>query len=413
MSSSKRGRRWFLKSCISLPLLGGSLKALAKAKETAMNLNRIQNTSQAERLGFSTSGLDRIVDVFTRMLELNEHPGAQLSIYRAGEPVLSLSGGRTGESGDAVTHDTLYQIRSTTKALTSMVMMGAYERGHFSYEDKVTDHWPEFGKNGKQDITIAQVMSHQAGIPQEPQVPASKMNDIEFVRQAVAELTPQWQPGKQNGYHPSNIGWICDVLLWGWEKRRVSTVLREEILGPAGANEMYLGLPEAAYPRMAKMVVEPNVRASAPARARFSDFINTPAGSSLPLSWVGGIGNSDSLARTMCILALNGEYNGHRFFDPETIARVSTAQTPPDRIDLGLRVQIRWGLGFILGDSGVNIYGQTPRPRALGHAGGGASYAWADPVSGLAVAFLCNRMRGAESWDRYRRIGDAVYGAMS
>lgn len=76
--------------------------------------------------------------------------------------------------------------------------------------------------------------------------------------------------------------------------------------------------------------------------------------------------------------------------------------------DLRLDHAIRWCLGFIVGST-PDIYGTPLRPRRIGHAGDGANVAWADPDSGVAVAFVSNRMLAREaSWARFRVVSDAV-----
>jgi CubicO group peptidase (beta-lactamase class C family) len=113
----------------------------------------------------------------------------------------------------------------------------------------------------------------------------------------------------------------------------------------------------------------------------------------------------------MDLLAHDGAVGGRRFLSKESLALASTPTNPEGFVDLRLAHPVRWGLGFILGLT-PDVYGTPPHPRAVGHAGGGASVAWADPDRRLAVAFLCNRMLGRGSWERYQRVGDAVYGAL-
>jgi CubicO group peptidase (beta-lactamase class C family) len=163
---------------------------------------------------------------------------------------------------------------------------------------------------------------------------------------------------------------------------------------------------------MAKMAVSDRVRGRQVARARFSDFINTYSGARLPLSWVGGMATAKGLATVMNLLAYEGTLQSRTFFSSETLRLSSVPTNKPGDEDRRLMWPIRWGLGFILGDT-PHIYGTPPHPRAVGHAGGGAGVAWADPDKQLSVAFLCNSMLGSnDSMDRYLRIGDQVYAAI-
>lgn len=366
----------------------------------------------AQRVGVDLKALDNLTQVFGDMIDSGLHPGAQLAIYRNGELVIELAGGLDSPSGNPVTSETLFQIRSTTKALTAMVMLMLHDRGYFSFKDTVSKHWPEFGKNGKETITIAHVMSHRAGIPDGPRISARDMGNREAVAAAVEAMKPIWQPGSANGYHSASYGWVIDELLFRWEGRNVSQFLKTEISESLGIKDVFVGLPKQEFPRMAKMTVEERVRNNQALRARFSDFLNTYGGVRLPLSWVGGVANARDLANLMNLYAYEGTLNSVTYFSKETQKLASTPTNKPGEVDRRLLWPVRWGLGLILGDT-PHIYGTPPHPKAVGHAGGGAGVAWADPEQRLSVAFLCNSMLGGTRWwERFKRIGDGVYAAI-
>ncbi|MBW2085163.1 MAG: beta-lactamase family protein, partial [Deltaproteobacteria bacterium] len=261
-------------------------------------------------------------------------------------------------------------------------------------------------------ITIRHIMGHQAGIPDGPAISVRQMSDRAAVAAAVEAMEPVWPPGSANGYHAATFGWVLNELAYRWEGRNISQILKTEVLQPLAIKEVYLGLPKKAFQRMARMVVEEEVRERQPTRARFSDFLNTYEGVRLPLSWVGGVATARDLAHLMNILAYEGTFQSFTFFSKETQRLASTPTNEPGQVDRRLLWPVRWGLGFILGDT-PHIYGAPPHAQAVGHAGGGAGVAWADPRQRLAVAFLCNRMLGgARWWERYLRIGDQVYASI-
>ncbi len=375
-------------------------------------LIRNQPEGVGHRLRVDLKALDDLVRIFTLMIEEGLHSGAQLAVYRHGELVIELAGGIDLPSGKPITEKTLFQIRSVTKALAAMVMLMLHDRGRFTFEDTVAKHWPKFGKNGKEMITIAQIMSHRAGIPDGPWISIKDMANREVVAKAVEAMKPIWTPGSANGYHATSYGWVIDELVYRWEGKDVSQLLKTEITESLGIKDVYLGLPEKEFPRMAKMVVEDRVRKNQLIRARFSDFLNSYNGIKLPLSWAGGVATARDLAKLMNLLSYEGTSHSARYFSKETQKIASTPTNRPGEIDRRLLWPVRWGLGFILGDT-PHIYGTPPHPRVVGHAGGGASVAWADPEKRLSVAFLCNKMLGGtRSWERYRRIGDSIYAAI-
>lgn len=351
-----------------------------------------------------TTRLDRLM---AAMIDEGLHPGAQLTVIRGDETIYAWHGGRIDEGGQAVTADTLYQIRSVTKALTTVVMLHLYDRGMYQFEDRIADHWPEFAANGKERITIAHIMSHSAGIPDGPDLRARDMGSRGAIRTAVEAMTPIWEPGTRHGYHASSMGFVLDELIQRWTGQNTATLLEELVLAPLDIDDLTIGLAPTRFDRMAKMAVDPQERQKRPGRAAFSDFVNTKQGIALPLNWVMGVATANALARLFRLIATGGEVDGTRIFEPATLEHAMEPRSPPGAKDERLNHPIVWGLGFILGGSS-DIYGSGAHPRAVGHAGGGASMAYADPDRKLSVAFLCNRMLGRGSWERYRRVADAI-----
>ena len=379
-------------------------------ENTKMNVYRnqpknVENIANPEKL-------DELEHLFVEMIAEGMHPGAQLAVFKDGQLMIELAGGFHKSGSQPVTPQTLYQMRSTTKALTAITMLMLYDRGHFSFDDPVENHWPEFGANGKESISIAHVMSHSAGIPDGPMITAQQMGDRAAIARAVEAMTPIWPPGTANGYHAASYGWILNELVTRWDGRNIGQFIHEEVVQKLGLANVYIGLPPEAFPRMAKMIVQDGVRSRQSLRARFSDFLNTPEGIGLPLAWVGGVANARDLANLMNIIAYEGTFASTAFFKKETLEKASQPQNDPDAIDRRLQSRVRWGLGFMIGST-PGMVGDIPHPRAVGHAGGSATIAWADPEERLSVAFLNNKMISmTTAWDRYRMIGDSIYSCL-
>ena len=374
-------------------------------------IHRDQSDDAARRNGISSVRLDELAQVFAAMLEEGLHPGAQLAVWRNGELIIDLAGGVDGPDARPVTPQTLFQIRSATKSLACTVMHMLHDAKLFSYEDRIVKYWPEFGKNGKEQITIAQVMSHRAGLTEHRTIPIAVWADRKAVAEALENMTPAWPPGTANGYHASSIGWIVDELVLRLVGRSTGQLLREKVTAPLGVEDVYLGVPEAELPRMAKMVVMGDVQAG---RVATSDALNDGFAVRLPLSWISGLATARDVAKLTNLWTYEGTYLGHEIVSSATMRQARVPTNSPEDIDRGLDRPIRWGLGYILGVTTPDIYGTPPHTEALGHAGGGASVIWGDPEARLGVAFLCNGMQSrGRDWDRYRRVGDAIYGLLA
>ena len=224
-------RRLFLQS-LAVGLTELALPGIGLASENAgaptIGKNRRsiyrRQPEDLNRLGVDATELDNLAQLFQDMLNEGLHLGAQLAVFRNGELVIELAGGITVPWGESVTPNTLFQFRSVTKALAAMVMLVLHDRGKFSFNDPVTKHWPEFGKNGKAAITIAHIMSHRAGIPDGPQIRPRFWNDRKAVAEALEKMRPVWPPGSTTGYHSLSYGWVLDELVYRWQGRNIANL---------------------------------------------------------------------------------------------------------------------------------------------------------------------------------------------
>jgi CubicO group peptidase (beta-lactamase class C family) len=413
-------RRLNLESLLS-PLLSVLMLATTGCITAAVPAKPLDNMTSRETSGKQTAAVpdfvneltckdrDRfkpVISIFNKMIADGLHEGAQLAVYENGGLSLYVTGGKDIRSGKPVTGDNLFCIRSTTKGLTALVIAMLCERGLLKYNEPVSKYWPEFARNGKENITLAQIMGHRAGIPQSISTPVTKWTDRTDVAAGVEELKPVWTPGKYNGYHASTYGWVADEMAMRSADNNIAGLLARDVTGLLGIKDVYIGLPASEFSRFCPLAL---LGETAYTRAAFNDFMNTYDGMKLPLCWVSGAATAKDLARLFNIFAFNGSYGGRTIISRETQELISRPTNAAGELDLVLKWPVRWGLGLINGET-PSIYGSDKHPNAIGHAGGGANVAWADPDRKLSVAFLCNGMRtGGEEWERYRVLADSIY----
>jgi CubicO group peptidase (beta-lactamase class C family) len=138
--------------------------------------------------GFVAPGFEAVREAFSESDEM----GAGFAAIRRGEVLVELWGGHADRAATKPwTRDTLVPVYSTTKGVSAIVMGLCVERGAFSYDDRVADIWPAFGVHGKGQITIAEMLSHQAGVPGfiEP-IDQSLWLDPPACSEAIAALAP-------------------------------------------------------------------------------------------------------------------------------------------------------------------------------------------------------------------------------
>ena len=211
-----------------------------------------------ELKGHIDPGYALIARAFVENFEQDDEIGASLCVYHEGRRVAGIwAGFRDGQArgsekkrndrnerldGDKRQdasnrepweEDTVVPMFSSTKAVAASCMAICHSRGLFDYGDRVSDYWKEFGSNGKQEITIAQLLQHRAGLSAiDRKLSMEMIRDRERLEGIIAEQKPAWNPGERQGYHCWTIGWYISALLARIDpkKRRLKEFLEDEIL---------------------------------------------------------------------------------------------------------------------------------------------------------------------------------------
>ena len=330
---------------------------------------------------------------FDQDLEL----GARFSVCIKGEPVIDLMAGFSDlAKTQAVGPETLFPVFSSTKAVAALMMARAVDAGRIRYDQPVADLWPEFGQAGKGAITVAQLLSHQAGLPgfDEPTDP-DLWYDREAVLARLAAQAPMWEPGTASGYHPITVGYMVGELFRRADGRTLGRALREDLAAPFGL-DVWIGLPDAEHGRVAQ-VRKPT---ALPDLGELTDvrkaaFLNRGAsvGRRDAPDWrraeipsANGHATSLGLARLMAVVANGGVLDREPVLSPQTVAELTKSRiSGPDRV---LPFDLSWAAGLLRND-GHAIFG--PGRQAVGHYGWGGSVAMADPETGVSASYVMNR----------------------
>jgi CubicO group peptidase (beta-lactamase class C family) len=353
--------------------------------------------------------------------------GAAVSIWHRGEPVLNLVGGfREARREVPWTNDTIVLLWSATKGLGSACLLHLLQERGIGIERKVAEIWPQFGQAGKNEITFAQLLSHQAGLCALDQ--PVELNDYTSVINALEEQRPLWPPGTAHGYHARTFGFLIEELVRRIDSRTVGAYWRNVFAEPLSL-DIWIGLPARENPRVASIYppkaadAEPQdsfYRAlatpgtlerrtfSSPAGLHSVSAMNTPENRARAFVSFGGIGSASSLARFYAMLANDGMLDGQRFFSKKTLAQMTTTLAAGrDRV---FGIPTAFSAGFMKDgpDSERRIFG--PSTLAFGHPGAGGSHAFADPENSLAFAYVMNQMeQQILPNDKSLRLVDAIY----
>lgn len=365
--------------------------------------------------GHVSDGFEAVADAFVANFAERNETGASTCLYVGGEQVVDLWGGTANHRTDAPwTQDSVIVVYSSTKGATAICVAMLAEAGRLVYEAKVADYWPEFAAAGKGEVTVAQLMSHQAGlIFVDPPLRTEQVLAVEPVVAALAAQPPLWEPGTTHGYHALTYGWLAGELVRRIDGRSVGTFFADEVAGPLGLS-FWIGLPEEHEPRVARLRGAPAPtgddldlmrkiagRGTNGGRALSLDgavgafqgdmIFNTRAGRATEMPAANGVTNAASLARMYA--ATIGDVDGVRLLSPATVdvARAEQVHGP----DESLVLSTRFGLGFMLHNDELHF----GRDGCFGHYGAGGSLGCADPEAEMAFGYVMNQMGGGIASD--------------
>ena len=370
---------------------------------------------------------ERLEPLFEENFRERGELGAAISIWQRGRPVLDLYGGfRDARRQVPWTADTLVLFWSATKGLGSACLLHVLQERKITLDRRVCEFWPEFAQAGKGEITLAQLLSHQAGLAALDQ--RIDVLDYEGVVAALATQAPLWDPGTAHGYHARTFGFLLDELVRRLTGKTLGRYWHETIAEPY-ALDIWIGLPECENSRTATIyaakaggtpkpaqfyadLATPGTLVrktfTSPAGLHAVSGMNAPAVRAVPNVSFGGIGTATSLAKFYALLANGGEIDGDCLFTPETIAKMSTPLS--SGIDRVFQIPNAFSAGFMMDPPDVSprIFGESP--GAFGHPGAGGSHAFADPENGIAFAYVMNQMeQSVLPNDKSLRLVAAIY----
>jgi CubicO group peptidase (beta-lactamase class C family) len=333
--------------------------------------------------------------------------GAAVAVWHRGAPVVDLWAGHTDRAREhAWQQDTLCCGFSITKAMTAICILQAVADGHLRLDDRVADYWPEFTANGKQEVTLRQLLSHRAGLVgfHDP-MPRDLYFDWTATTQALAAEHPWWPPGERHGYHARTYGFLLGEVLHRATGLTVGEWFRQRIAVPYDI-DFHIGLAEADLARCADMLparIRPGEERSwpDPMRRMLTDMgdPSTPTGAAFQNPTLRPGYMNQRAFRTANLPALNGHGTARAIAQVFSMLGAGTLLPPalleeattthslgPDEV---LKSITRFGLGFMLHHPEAPVSGDN----AFGHAGAGGSLAFYDPGNEVAFCFLMNQMQ--------------------
>jgi len=392
----------------------------------------LQETKPAEIKGFVRSGFEPVKKAFAENFAHRGELGAACCIYHQGEKVVDLWGGvRNRLTGEPWEEDTMVVVYSTTKGLAAMTLAMAHSRGWLDYDAPVCTYWADFAQNGKEAVTVRQLLAHQAGLFafDEP-VDKSLVADLDRLAVVLARQRPAWAPGTRQAYHAITLGFYENELLRRIDPqhRSLGQFFQDEIASPLGL-DFYIRLPHTIPNSRLATVISPGflkllfgfpislTLATLNPRSNIHRALVTNPGSGivhdeqeiysrdLEVPSGGGVGTARAIANAYSVFATDGHELGLR---SETLRELAMPPVPPKSgfYDECMKGEAKFLLGFMK----PCVAWPFHEPTAFGHPGAGGSLGFADPRSKIGYAYVTNRMGVALTGDpRDIALREALY----
>lgn len=357
--------------------------------------------------GVTHEARERVWEAVRALYRTGVHPAIQVCIRRRGRVVLHRALGHASGNGPEdpprapktpVELDTPFLLFSASKAVTAMLVHKLDEKGALRLDDRVSSYIPHFRGHGKEWITIRHLLAHRAGIPSLPPeaMHLDWLTDPARIVARIAEEKPRSRPGQVLAYHAVSGGFVLGEVARVAAGEEVNTFLEREIAAPLGLRWMRYGVRPGEEERVAR-----NAATGLPPPAPLAFLLRRALGASLrevvamsndprflrgvvPAANV--VCTAEELAAFYQCLLDEGAGPEGPVFEPRTVHH-ATAEHAYREFDLTLGVPLRYGLGLMLGDDPVGLFGLRT-PRAFGHIGLTNIFGWADPERELAVAIL-------------------------
>ncbi|XP_072025302.1 beta-lactamase domain-containing protein 2-like [Amphiura filiformis] len=361
--------------------------------------------------GTVQSGFEEVLEAFRANFENGDveprEGGSAFAAYYKGKQVVNIWGGYADyESSQPWRHDSMAIVFSVTKGMAALCMAMLVDRGYLDYDQKVVHYWPEFGQNGKENITVKQLLHHEAGLAFiDTPITIDLMMNYHKLGKALAKSPPIWEPGTTHGYHAFTLGLYASQLLTRADpkKRTLGEYFRDEVARPFGI-EFYIGLPKELNYRVARYftdgkdlngvksflrsqmdpinrqitwgtVTGQNKRKEVFGNfADASDFykFNDPRNREFECPSATGYGTAEALAKVYGIIANGGKTTDRKQLLPEKLIKMIEEGGTPLLDDYTSRIPSRFSYGF---------HRLTYQDREmLGHIGHGGNNAYADSL---------------------------------
>ena len=356
--------------------------------------------------GYFDLRFEAVKETFSALFEQTQQRGAAVCVKVGGETVVDLWAGVADNAGEqAWQSDTLVNLFSCTKTFAAVAALQLVEEGKLDLDGPVARLWPEFAAHGKDEITLRQLLSHQAGLPaiRRP-LPAEALYSWESMTAALVEERPWWTPGEAHGYAAITYGWLIGELIRRADGRGPGEAIVARTARPL-ALDFHLGLADSEFDRVGYLTRQKNNFGDAAAQRVFKALTGDPQSmTALAFTNPPSIMNSANKPewRRMAQPAANGHGNARslagfydgllrgELLDPQLLGEMTREHCRGE--DRTLLTRTRFALGCWLDQPELDNATFGMGAGAFGHPGAGGCIGFADPERDLAFGYVTNTL---------------------
>jgi CubicO group peptidase (beta-lactamase class C family) len=372
--------------------------------------------------GYVARGFESVREAFAANFAIRHELGGACCVYLRGEKVVDLWGGiRHKRTGEPWERDTMVIVHSATKGLAAMTLALAHSRGWLDYDERVAAYWPEFAQNGKDAITVRQLLAHQAGLfaLDEP-VDRSVVADLDRLAVVLARQKPAWAPGTRQAYHALSLGFYEGELMRRVDPqhRSLGQFFQDEIASVLH-EDVYIRVPEdianarfamLSPPSRFRMLTEFPLRLTLDAMNHHSNIYRAIAinpGTSvyhdeqrvyarnLEVPSGGAVATARGIAHAYSVFATGGQEFGLRRETLDLLAAPARRPTRGFHDECMKADGVQFSLGFMK-STPTWPFGSS---RSFGSPGSGGSLGFADPETGIGYGYVTSQMGTALTGD--------------
>ncbi|TPX32789.1 hypothetical protein SmJEL517_g04174 [Synchytrium microbalum] len=303
--------------------------------------------------GFVAPGFESVERAFKTNLQNGDEVGASVTAYYKGKKVVDLTGGYFDTSyNKPYDNKTLQVVFSSGKCIEAVLVARLVQDGLFSYDDKITKYWPEFGANGKQNVTIKDLMGHRAGVSyldgKERRPNAEQWSNLDVLAKMIADQPHNFDGKSVQSYHSFTRGWFLNEIVRRADPQHRTLGKFAELLlvKPLGI-EFFYGIPAEINARVSPLihypygrkdlaplppVTQPHtnptvaLKVNSSVRGPYQQVINTYEGRRGEGTSFSGITNSNGLAKIAALMANGGELDGYSYLTKQALDEASQLQ---------------------------------------------------------------------------------------